>query len=134
VYHTNVALSIGTGYALVCAEAVPPGDRDALLERLATTGRRVLTIDRGQMGRFAGNLLEVRGAGGAHVLAVSQRALASLSTAAREMLADIVDRIVAVPVPTIEDLGGGSVRCMLAEIFLPRSAPVSGHRSAGATA
>jgi hypothetical protein len=134
VYHTNVALSIGTGYALICADAVPAGERDALLERLATAGRRVLTIDRGQMGRFAGNVLEVRGAGGARVLAASQRALASLAPAAREMLAGSVDRIVAVPVPTIEDLGGGSVRCMLAEIFLPRPALAASQESAGVTA
>jgi hypothetical protein len=125
VYHTNVALSIGTGFALVCAEAVAQGERDRLLERLGTGGRRVLTIDRAQMGSFAGNMLELRGVDGARVLAVSQRAVASLSPATRERLADCVDRIVVVPVPTVEDVGGGSVRCMLAEIFLPRSAPAS---------
>jgi hypothetical protein len=80
----------------------------------------VLTIGRRQMGGFAGNVLELRAAEGARVLAGSQRALASLSPESRAALASCVDRIVAVPVPTIEDLGGGSVRCMLAEVFLPR--------------
>jgi len=122
VYHTNVALSIGTGYALVCSEAVPPQQCETLLERLAAGGRRVLAIDQAQMASFAGNVLELRSADGARVLAASRRALDSLEPCQREELAGCIDRLVAVPVPTIEELGGGSVRCMLAEIFLPRKA------------
>jgi hypothetical protein len=129
VYHTNVMLSIGTGCVLVCAEAVPALQRGALLERLAASGRQVFTIDHAQMGAFAGNVLELRGAGAARVLAGSQRAFECLAPGMREQLAGCVDRIVAVPVPTIEDLGGGSVRCMLAEVFLPRS-PGGSQRSA----
>ena len=98
----------------------PPDERDALLERLARDGRRVIVIDHGQLGEFAGNVLELRAADGARVLAASQRAVASLSPQARAALESCVDRIVALPVPTIETLGGGSVRCMLAEVFLPR--------------
>ena len=122
VYHTNVMLSIGTGYALVCATAVPVQQREALLERLSASGRRVLTLDPAQMAAFAGNVLELRGAGGTRVLAGSCRALDSLAPPQREALAACVDRRVAVPVPTIEGLGGGSVRCMLAEVFLPHPA------------
>ena len=121
VYHTNVVLSIGTGFALVCAEAIPPRQRGELLERLAAGGRRVVSIDQAQLGSFAGNVLELRAAGGARVLAASRCALDSLPPSARAVLAEGIERFVAVPVPTIEDLGGGSVRCMLAEIFLPRS-------------
>jgi hypothetical protein len=133
VYHTNVVLSIGTGFALVCAEAIAPGERGALLERLAAGGRRVVTIDHAQLGSFAGNVLELRAADGARVLAASRRALDSLQPSARAVLAEGIERFVAVPVPTIEDLGGGSVRCMLAEIFLPRSAGVPGHPSGTVT-
>ena len=122
VYHTNVMLSIGTRYALVCAAAVPVQQREALLEHLAVNGRRVLTIDLGQMAAFAGNVLELQGAGGARVLAGSCRALDSLLPPQREALSACVDKLVAVPVPTLEMLGGGSVRCMLAEIFLPQPA------------
>ena len=129
VYHTNVVLSIGTSFALVCADAVPAGERGALFERVVAGGRRLVTIDHAQMGCFAGNVLELRAAGGARVLAASQRALDSLLPAARETLADSVERFVAVPVPTIEDLGGGSVRCMLAEVFLPRSEAVTSRAS-----
>jgi hypothetical protein len=121
VYHTNVMLSIGTGYALVCAETVPMPQRAALLERLSASGRRVLAIDQAQMAAFAGNVLELRGAGGTRVLAGSCRALDSLLPVQREALTACVDRVVAAPVPTVEEYGGGSVRCMLAEIFLPQS-------------
>jgi hypothetical protein len=120
VYHTNVMLSIGSGFVVVCAESVVPEQRGALLERLASAGRRVVTIDRREMGGFAGNVLELRAADGARVLAASRRALGSLPDDARATLTACVERVVAVPVPTIEDLGGGSVRCMLAEVFLPR--------------
>ena len=119
VYHTNVMLSIGTGHALVCAEAVPAGQRDRLLERLSNSGRRVLAVDHAQMAAFACNVLELRGSGGTRVLAGSQRAFDSLVPWQREVLAASVDRWVSVPVPTVEATGGGSVRCMLAEIFLP---------------
>jgi hypothetical protein len=119
IYHTNVMLSIGSGFALVCAEAVAEGQRQALLERLAAGGRRVLEIDRGAMAAFSGNVLELRGTAGTRVLAASQCALQALPPPVRAALEGCVDRVVSVPVPTIEALGGGSVRCMLAEVFLP---------------
>ena len=119
IYHTNVMLSVGSSFALVCAEAVAEGERRALLERLASGGRRVLEIDRGAMAAFSGNVLELRGTAGTRVLAASQCALRALSPKVREALAGCVDRIVSAPVPAIEALGGGSVRCMLAEVFLP---------------
>ena len=121
VYHTNVVLAIGCRCAVVCAEAVAEAERGALLERLAAGGRHVEAIGIAQMMNFAGNALELRSRTGESVLAMSQRAFASLEPASRECLADCVDRIVTAPVTTIEDLGGGSVRCMLAEVFLPRS-------------
>jgi hypothetical protein len=121
VYHTNVMLAIGRRFAVVCADAVEAGQRGVLLERLAAMGRRVETIDARQMAAFAGNLLELQARSGESVLAISARGLASFAPAARERLADCVDRVVAAPVPTIEDTGGGSVRCMIAEVFLPRA-------------
>lgn len=131
VYHTNVLLSVGTGHAVLCAEAVPAPQRAALVERLAAGGRRLLTIDRAQMAAFAGNVLELRNADGRRVLAGSQRALDSLDAEQHAALAACVDRVVAVPVPTIERLGGGSVRCMLAEVFLPGSPRATLRSAAG---
>ena len=121
VYHTNVLLSVGSRYALVAAEALAEKDRVTTLERLAATGRRVVTIGLAQMSEFAGNLLELRSRSGRPVVAISERGLRSLTQDQREALATCVDEIVAVSVPTIEEAGGGSVRCMLAEVFLPRS-------------
>jgi len=72
-----------------------------------------------QMAGFAGNVLELRAADSGSVLALSATAQASLGRAAMERLAATVNRIVVAPIPTIETLGGGSVRCMLAEVFLP---------------
>ncbi len=120
VYHTNVMLAIGRRCAIVCAEAVSPADRAMLLESLGRSGREPVAIDHRQMASFAGNALELRTRGGSSVLAMSSRALASLAGGQRETLHRAVDRIVALPVPTIEGAGGGSVRCMLAEVFLPR--------------
>ena len=120
VYHTNVLLSIGTRSAVVCGTAIAGRQRGVLLERLHAGGRQVVMIDHAQMAAFAGNALELRSVGGAAVLALSESAWQAFGPAAREVLRDCVDAVVASPVPTIEQLGGGSVRCMIAEVFLPR--------------
>ncbi|HVN41872.1 MAG TPA: arginine deiminase-related protein [Steroidobacteraceae bacterium] len=120
VYHTNVVLSLGRNLAVLAAEAVAGPDRERLLERLAARGRELITIDRDQAAGFAANVLELRAASGASVLALSTRAFESLGALARERIATRVDRLVPIPIPTIESVGGGSVRCMLAEVFLPR--------------
>lgn len=122
VYHTNVLLSIGRRNVIVCAESVPATQREALLASLGAGGRRVLEVSRGQMAGFACNSLELEASDGAAVLAVSARAHDSLGPRALDALRESVQRIVSVPVPTIEQRGGGSVRCMLAEVFLPRAA------------
>ena len=122
VYHTNVVLSIGRRAAVVCAESVPESQRGALVDRLGSTGREVIAIGRRQMSEFAGNVLEIEARDGTSVLAMSESARLSFAAASLEALQRAVDRIVAVPIPTIEQRGGGSVRCMLAEVFLPRAA------------
>jgi hypothetical protein len=119
IYHTNVMLAIGTRFAVVAAHALEPDAEGAILARLQATGRDVLVIDADAMGRFAGNVLELRARDGASVLALSATAAAAVGPDALARLQRCVDRVVAVPIPTIETLGGGSVRCMLAEVFLP---------------
>lgn len=120
VYHTNVLLAIGTRFAVVAAAAIAREDRERVVASLGDSGREVVEIDLAEMASFAGNVLELRAAHGARVLAMSAAAAAATAPASRELLQACVDAIVAVPVPTIETLGGGSVRCMIAEIFLPR--------------
>jgi hypothetical protein len=119
IYHTNVLLAIGRRFAVVCAEAIDSGDRRRVLAELAQS-RDVLAIDYAQLYAFAGNLLELAAGAAGSVLALSRSALDSLSGAQRAKLENHVDTLVATAIPTFERIGGGSVRCMLAEIFLPR--------------
>jgi hypothetical protein len=120
IYHTNVLLAIGRRFAVVCAESIDRADRDRVLTELASR-REVIAIDYAQLHSFAGNLLELAGRDGTAVLALSRSALESLPGAKRAQLERHVDTLVAAAVPTIERVGGGSVRCMLAEIFLPQA-------------
>jgi hypothetical protein len=118
IYHTNVLLAIGTGFAVVAAEAIDPSQREGVLGELRHGGREVFEIDAGQMASFAGNVLELRATDGARVLAMSAAAAQAFGPSL-DALHRHVDRIVTATIPTIETLGGGSVRCMLAEVFLP---------------
>jgi hypothetical protein len=119
IYHTNVLMSVGTRWAAVCSSAIEEGRRAAIESLLSSTGHDVIELSFEQMHSFAGNMLELRARDGGHVIAMSQAAFDSLSAEQRQRLASH-GRIVSVPIPTIERLGGGSVRCMLAEVFLPR--------------
>lgn len=120
VYHTNVIMSLGAGLAIVCLESVAnAAERASLRNRLEADGNVVLEISWEQVCRFAGNQLFLRGKDGP-VVALSAAADGSLEPAQRDVLEAHAQRV-AVDIATIERHGGGSVRCMLAEIFLPRS-------------
>jgi hypothetical protein len=125
-YHTNVLMAVGEGVAVLCADAIPDADhRGAVLAGLAESGHEVIEISAAEMGSFAGNLLMLRAHDGAARIALSEAAWRGLAPEKRKRL-ERHGGIVASPIPTIEWLGGGSVRCMLAEIFLPRGAPGRG--------
>lgn len=112
VYHTNVMLSIGTGYAIVCTECI---DQPAhVLSALLATDREVIEITRTQMMNFCANALELRGT--ERILIASKTAETSLSPSQLTTLQSLV-KPVFVDIPTIEKYGGGGVRCMLAELF-----------------
>jgi hypothetical protein len=119
IYHTNVMLSVGSRCTVVAAGAIDLHDRERVLSSLAAAGRHVEIIDAAQMAGFAGNVLELRTANAGSALVMSATAHAAFGPAALARLESTVDRIVTAPIPTIETLGGGSVRCMLAEVFLP---------------
>ena len=119
-YHTNVMMAIGEGFTVICADAIAdPARRAAVLEELGRDGGEVIEIDAAEMNGFAGNLLALATRDGAPLVAMSGAALAALAPEKRRRL-ERHGAIVAADIPTIERLGGGSVRCMLAEIFLPR--------------
>ena len=124
VYHTNVMLALGCRFAVVCAAAIDdPGERRLVLDELQATGREVIPIDTGQMGDFAANLLELD-AHGHPLIALSTRALTTFTVAQRRRL-EAHGELLAVPLPAVE-AGGGSLRCMLAEIFPPRPGVTAG--------
>ncbi len=124
VYHTNVVMSIGERFVVICADAIDdPAERTAVLERLRSTSREIVLIDRDQMGHFAGNVLEVENREKEKVLVMSSQAHESLDTAQIGALEKYA-RIVSAPIPTIERVEGGSARCMLAGVHLPRRQPL----------
>jgi hypothetical protein len=125
VYHTNVMMSVGGRFAAVCAASLNDADRSAVLGRLRATGREILELSFDQMSCFAGNMLELGGEQDKGTVFLSEAALRSLDASQTGFLHRLV-RVVAVPVPTIERLGGGSVRCMIAEIHLPRRLQIAG--------
>lgn len=120
VYHTNVVLSVGPSIAVVASKNIAPGDRDRVLAKLERTGRALLEIDRAQAASFAANVLELRASDDARVLALSAAAAAAFGDEGLARARSAVDRFAVAPIPTIEALGGGSVRCMIAEVFLPK--------------
>jgi hypothetical protein len=119
VYHTNVMMAIGTGFAVLCAESITDRDRRAAVRStLEANGREIIEIGFAQMQAFAGNLLELAPAD-SKLIALSTTAWASLEPVQRRAL-ERHGLIVAADIPVIERYGGGGVRCMLAEIHLPR--------------
>jgi hypothetical protein len=123
LYHTNVLMCVGARMAVIGTDAVALEDRAPLLERLRASGRDVIEIGLDEIGQFAGNMLELatwdEALGDARVLVMSEAARKGLRPESFSRLSVCTDTVLAVPVPTIERLGGGSVRCMLAEVFLP---------------
>ena len=122
IYHTNVLMCIGERFVVVGTGAIVPQDRSRVLEWLKGTGREIIEIGHNEIERFAGNMLELaswdEALGDYRVLAMSAAARESLSAETFARLSACTDTILAVPIPTIEKLSGGSVRCMLAEVFL----------------
>jgi hypothetical protein len=125
VYHTNVLMAIGTGFAVVCGESIGnDAHRAAVLSKLRATGHAIIDISLAQMAQFAANVLELSAPGGA-LVALSTTALNSLAPAQRRALESHATLIPA-NIPTIERIGGGGVRCMLAEIHLPKRGTAEG--------
>jgi len=123
LYHTNVLMCIGERTAIVGSGAIAPVDRERVLARLRASEREILELGLDEIERFAGNMLELgtwdEALGDARVLVMSLSARRAFKPETFAQLSGTSDTVLAVPVPTIERLGGGSVRCMLAEVFRP---------------
>jgi len=120
IYHTNVLMALGETLAIVASELIVEQDRARVLEMLAGSGKALLEISSSQVTEFAGNALFLRSAQGSPLLALSARAWRSFSKTQQALIH--AHAIPVLPdVPTIERVGGGGIRCMLAEVFLPET-------------
>lgn len=119
IYHTNVMLSVGTALAVICLEAIDDKkERKNVLKHLKADGKTVLAITEQQVAAFAGNILELQANGKAYIIMSTQAEAAFTKTQLQTLQQQA--KVIAVSLDTIEAYGGGSARCMLAEIFLPR--------------
>lgn len=120
IYHTNVMMSVGHTFAVVCLDAVPDAaEREALGRSLTRTGHELVTLSLDQVYDMAGNMLLLHNTQGTPKLVMSQRAHDVLTPAQVAQLQNHCE-LLPVAIPHIEIAGGGSARCMLAEVFLPR--------------
>lgn len=119
IYHTNVMMSIGSGYAVICLDCIDSAEeRQKVQESIAEDGLELIDLTENQVNQFAGNMLELRGKQGP-VLVMSESAYQSLDAVQIAKLEQFATLLHA-PLPTIETCGGGSARCMIAEIHLPK--------------
>ena len=117
---TNTSMSLGTDTALVCFDVIKERELSLKLRSdLVHSGRAVIDVSIDQMNQFLGNALEVRNKNDEKYLLMSETAERSLTYEQKEMIKGRLN-LLSFPIPTIEKYGGGSVRCMLAEIFLEK--------------
>ena len=118
VYHTNVMMCVGDRFAVICADAIADeSERIGVMQLLETTGHEAITISSEQMHSFAGNMLQLQNLHGDRFIVMSQTAWDSLTAEQRKKLQSFAKPLV-MAIPTIERVEGGSVRCMMAELFL----------------
>jgi hypothetical protein len=116
IYHTNVVMCVGQQFLVICMECIPDAaDREKIMQ---STSKPIIEISMDQLNHFAGNMLEMVNEQGEHLLVMSEQAHKSLNEEQIKELEQYA-RIVSAPLYTIEANGGGSARCMMAEIFLP---------------
>lgn len=120
IYHTNVLMALAENFAVICLDAIDDrSEKKNVLEHLKQSGKEIIEITESQMHQFAGNMLQVRGKDHKYMV-MSTAALDSLT---QEQISAIEKHclILSSDLETVESCGGGSARCMMAEVFLPRS-------------
>lgn len=119
IYHTNVMMCLGKTLAVICLESIKDTqEKESLIKAMTTSGKKIIDISYEKMAQFAGNMLELSDNKGKPVFAMSRQAWSSLSQEQQSMISSYA-KVALAPIDTIERLGGGSARCMIAEIFLP---------------
>ena len=121
IYHTNVMMCLGETFAVICADCIDDKkERKMVLDNLKEDGKEIILITEDQVNNFAGNMLEVKGTDDKRYLVMSTSAHQSLTPKQITQIEKHAD-ILSSSLDTIEACGGGSARCMMAEIFLPRN-------------
>ena len=121
IYHTNVMMCVAETFAVICLASIDnKAERKNVLKHLKEDGKQVIDITEAQMHNFAGNMLQVRGENDELFLVMSKTAHESLT---QSQIGKINNhcKIISSSLDTIETCGGGSARCMMAEVFLPKS-------------
>jgi hypothetical protein len=117
IYHTNVMMSLGLDFCIVCLDAIPDEvQRYTVRESLQLTGKEIIEISSSQMENFAGNALSLRNRENQPLLVISSKAVDCMSGHQLESLNSYAT-LVQIDIPSIEKYGGGSVRCMMAELY-----------------
>lgn len=119
IYHTNVMMCVADKYVVICLDSIADKkERDMVTEVIGQSGKEIITITLPQMNRFAGNMLQVENSAGEKLLVMSSQAYQALNSDQVKKL-ESFNRILHSSLDTIETNGGGSARCMMAEVFLP---------------
>jgi hypothetical protein len=119
IYHTNVLMCIGTGFCVMCVDSIPnPHEKQLVKDFLKSTARETIDITFEQMNHFAGNMLEVKNEAGETLIVMSKNAHDVLLEEQKSLLKKY-GKLVYADINTIETIGGGSARCMMAEVHLP---------------
>jgi hypothetical protein len=117
IYHTNVLMCVATKFAIVCLDAIRnEEDQEVLLQSFSDTGHQVVAISYEQLRLFAGNMMEVLSKSGEPLVLLSEKAFTSLLPGQIHAISKHAEPV-PISIPTIEQYGGGSVRCMVAGIF-----------------
>ena len=120
IYHTNVMMAMGDSFVVICLDTIrDKADLEKLKAIFSKTNKEIINISLDQMLSFAGNMLQVENADGETFLVMSEQAFQSLTPAQIEQIEKHTN-ILSSPIPTIETYGGGSARCMMAEVFLAK--------------
>jgi hypothetical protein len=116
IYHTNVVMALSPNIAVICLEVIPKTEQEILLQSFAQSKKEVIEISLQQLENFAGNMLCLKNAQNCNVMVMSLTAFDSLNVAQLNALKKH-HQLLTIAIPTIEKIGGGSVRCMMAELF-----------------
>lgn len=119
IYHTNVMMCVADRYVVICMDAIAAQhEKEQVTRTIEQSGKEIIAISFDQMNHFAGNMLQVNNGGGEQLLVMSSQAFHALTNEQVQRLSGY-NKIIHSPLTTIETNGGGSARCMMAEVFLP---------------